>query len=491
MKHSSTLLTALLLAPLATPGADESLQRETKTDGMTALGTDFPKAVHYRYANNFKVKPGQEEAAYRDWLANYGRVMGVELDGRVTLTADGRREIIQRFKREHPEQFLLFYSTGHIKVPTEQTDSASGRLSDYGHGHWLYLPRVKVLQDIRAEPGVSELRVQMPQPTERGSGTVRGEDEDVAAAKARGAFSLRPDRGDDLCLYALGPDGTPDWDNAEQVRLVGLDEARGIIQVERGCYGTQPRALGGQVFAAVHAEVTKFHGWFYNFSTFCPQDRRGRTAGEVWAEAYARIFQPGGTSAHFDALQLDTLVEDVWPGRGSDINNNGLDDSQEDFGGVNWFAVGVCRALERLRAQLPPEKLLLPDAGNRGFAFVNGWEVEGFPGRHDPAWRKYSEVCNRLELSRHLCCEPRYTHVQHKIFNYTLSRDGTPQILAGQELPFHLSRAVLGLFPGRSFRRFQATANQDTAVNNGQPAGASITLGGLDGVFLVSEDHPQ
>ena len=55
------------------------------------------------------------------------------------------------------------------------------------------------------------------------------------------------------------------------------------------------------------------------------------------------------------------------------------------------------------------------------------------------------------------------------------------------EQTFELAR----LFPGRSFRRFQATANQDTAVNNGQPAGASVTLGGLDGVFLVSEDHPQ
>jgi len=229
--------------------------------------------------------------------------------------------------------------------------------------------------------------------------------------------------------------------------------------VERGCYGTRPRAFSGQVFAAVHAEVTKFHGWFYNFSTFCPQDRRGRTAGEVWAESYARIFQPGGTSAHFDALQLDTLVEDVWPGRGSDINNNGIDDRDEDFGGVNWFAVGVCRALESLRAQLPPDKLLLPDAGNRGFAFVNGWEVEGFPGRHDPAWRKYSEVCNRLELSRHVCREPRFTKVQHKIFNYTLSRDGTPQILAGQELPFHHSRAVMGL----------AEAEQRASVRDRQP----------------------
>jgi len=55
------------------------------------------------------------------------------------------------------------------------------------------------------------------------------------------------------------------------------------------------------------------------------------------------------------------------------------------------------------------------------------------------------------------------------------------------EQTFELAR----LLPGRYFRRFQATANQDTAVNNGQPAGPSFTLGALDGVFLVSEDHPQ
>lgn len=146
-----------------------------------------------------------------------------------------------------------------------------------------------------------------------------------------------------------------------------------------------------------------------------------------------------------DALQLDTLIDYVWPGRGVDINNNGVDDAAEDFGGVNWFGVGVCEALKKLRTLLPKEKLLLPDAGNLGFYYVNGWEVEGFPGRLDPAWRRYSEVCNRLELSRRLCEPPRYTHVQHKIFSYAIGLDGTPEILSGHKLPFHLSRAVLAL----------------------------------------------
>ncbi|MCX7887126.1 MAG: hypothetical protein N3B01_07750 [Verrucomicrobiae bacterium] len=395
---------------------------------LPVLGPNFPKALFYRYANNFKVKPGHEDEAYQKWLADYGQLMGVELDSRVTLSDDGRREIIQRVKREHPEQFLIFYSTGHIKVPTEKPDPYSGKLADYSHGHWVYLPRVRVLGEVPQESGVSTIRVELPSLPQGARG------------KQVAPFSLRADRGDDICLYALGSDGQPDWENAEQVTLVGYDEKAGVIRVKRGCYGSTPRAIRGQVFAAVHAEVTKFHGWVYNFSTFCPKDRAGRTAGDVWAAAYAKNFP-----MHFDALQLDTLLDYVWPGRGVDINNNGIDDATEDFGDVNWFGVGVCQALQKFRGLLPKEKLLLPDAGNLGFHYVNGWEVEGFPGRLDPAWRHYSEVCNRLELSRRLCVEPRYTHVQHKIFSYAIGLDGTPEILSGHKLPFHLSRAVLAL----------------------------------------------
>jgi hypothetical protein len=267
----------------------------------------------------------------------------------------------------------------------------------------------------------------------------------MAGSSAKSAFSLRADRGDDICLYALGEDGLPDWENAEQVALTGFDEKAATIRVRRGCYGSQPRALRGQVFAAVHAEVVKFQGWLYNFSTFCPRDRQGRTAGDIWAAAYARNFKPGGRAAHFAALQHDTLVERVFSGRGGDLDNNGVEDATEDFGGVNWFAVGLCQAMEELRAALPPGILLIPDAANRGYFQVNGWEVEGFPGRHDPGWRDYSTVCNGLEFSRRFCALPHYTHVQHKIFNYTLGDDAPARILGGRDLPFHFTRAVLAL----------------------------------------------
>ena len=430
----------VVLACIATVGITGE---QTMTRVMPALGDSFPKPVFYRYANNFKVTPGQENAAYEAWWAEYGRAMGVELDSRVSVTTDGRRQVIERVKNEHPDFLLIYYSTGHIKHPAPDTDIASGRLSDYSHGHWAYLPRVRILRDIPKEEGETTLRFEPPAPARATSAAA--DDEDVASAKTPSLFSLRKDRGDDICLYALGPDGRPDWDNAEQVTLVGLDEKAGIIKVRRGCYGTKPRAFHGQVYAAVHVEVVKHHGWRYNFSTHCPRDRNGRSAGDVWAASYAAIFQPGGIAEHFDALQLDTLSDTIEPSRGLDLNNNGVNDADEPSGGVNWFAVGLLQTLEKLRKGLPPHVLLIPDACNPGYQYVNGWEVEGFPGRFDPAWRGYSRICNRLELSRHLCREPRYTHVQHKIFNYAVGIEGAHETLGQDKLPFHLSRAVMAL----------------------------------------------
>lgn len=46
------------------------------------------------------------------------------------------------------------------------------------------------------------------------------------------------------------------------------------------------------------------------------------------------------------------------------------------------------------------------------------------------------------------------------------------------------------LSPGRQYRRFQGTANQDTHTNNGQPVGARVTLDERDGLFLKRVDAP-
>jgi hypothetical protein len=44
---------------------------------------------------------------------------------------------------------------------------------------------------------------------------------------------------------------------------------------------------------------------------------------------------------------------------------------------------------------------------------------------------------------------------------------------------------LAALSPGRHYRRLQATANQDTETNNGQPVGSTVTLGERDALFLL------
>lgn len=59
--------------------------------------------------------------------------------------------------------------------------------------------------------------------------------------------------------------------------------------------------------------------------------------------------------------------------------------------------------------------------------------------------------------------------------------------------PGHSSYAfdLAKLSPGRSYRRLQATAGQDTQANNGENIGATVTLGPLEGLFLLRTDNAK
>lgn len=98
MKAMRLLVIWLLVLPCFAAAAD----RPGGGAIPLALQALYPRPVHYRYANNFKVTSGQEDAAYRQWMADYGRAMGAELDRRVALTDAGRREVIRRVMKEHP-----------------------------------------------------------------------------------------------------------------------------------------------------------------------------------------------------------------------------------------------------------------------------------------------------------------------------------------------------------------------------------------------------
>jgi len=52
----------------------------------------------------------------------------------------------------------------------------------------------------------------------------------------------------------VGPDGTPDWHYAEQLRLIDIDSRKKTLTVSRGCFGTTPLEFdAGHAYLAGHA----------------------------------------------------------------------------------------------------------------------------------------------------------------------------------------------------------------------------------------------
>jgi hypothetical protein len=113
------------------------------------------------------------------------------------------------------------------------------------------------------------------------------------------------------------------------------------------------------------------------------------------------------------------------------------------------MATGVFEALCLLREKMPDDKLLVPDAANRAFVHVNGFEIEGFPGRHDPRFLYYSVGNNKLALAREFCRKPSYSHVQHKMrrdlegMNY--GKDDRRGFAEGDKIPPRFNRFVMGI----------------------------------------------
>ncbi|MCF7848629.1 MAG: thrombospondin type 3 repeat-containing protein [Kiritimatiellales bacterium] len=69
----------------------------------------------------------------------------------------------------------------------------------------------------------------------------------------------------------------------------------------------------------------------------------------------------------------------------------------------------------------------------------------------------------------------------------TMAREFERGVLLANPSVHSNSFDLATLFPGTALRRIMATPAQDTVVNNGLPVGATVTLDGLDGLFLLKD----
>lgn len=342
-----------------------------------------------RYPVSFFFRETESDAAsqkvpYAAWSAHYSTlhgVMGKMLDEE-RLGISANQEYYRRFKQEHPDQAVLLHANGCFRKPKAD-------LSAYHDGHWLYFNGAKVLGDIPAAAKGEKTTIKVSDPSL------------FVPFPYREANAIPEDVG----LCRLGADGKPDWNHAEQVRLMAVDEKNGTITVERGALGSSPKSFrGGKAYAAAHSAFTWGKAntlWQFNMATTCPRDAAGKNAGDVWSDELIAAMRPGGAIDFVDGVQFDVPFNHpqlAGKNRLADCNADGVgDDGFVD--GAPVFAVGYDRFLQRLRQGIP-DIIIMADGGEkrhqRSLRWLNGIEIEGWPKLGDAELMRWSNGLNHL-----------------------------------------------------------------------------------------------
>lgn len=391
-------------------------------DSLKVMGDEWPRAFFFRGAEGQAANP---KISYEDWERTFSRLMGIEgktLEEEVPGRSIRNIDFFTRFKKAHPDQLVLLHYNGNARDPRDQR----GKFFD---GHWLYYNGAKVLADVPAQEGETDIPVSDARLFRTGIGRYQNATEDVA-------------------ICALGAKGKPDWHACEQVNLVSVDARSKVIRVKRAQYGSRPRAFAaGRAMAATHVYEgpwgDKSHLlWAYNYSTACPRDKRGRTCTDALIEDLGELFD--GRLAAFDGIEFDVLKHALGAPRGPraiDSDGDGVADSGIT-GGVNAYAHGVVDFLKRLRTRLGDRRFILADGwspnNQRAFGIMNGIEAEGWPSLHDYEIQDWSGGMNRQSFWVANSRPPAFNYINHK-FNRPGDKPGRP---VTPSLPFSTHRLV-------------------------------------------------
>lgn len=392
-------------------------------ESLTTLGDAWPRVFFFRGCEGAAANP---RVSYDRWEKSFSRLMGIEgkvLDEEVPGRSNRNIEFFTRFKHDHPDQLVLLHYNGNARDPRYQTEK-------YFAGHFLHYSGTKILDDVPAEPGETDIRVDNPNLFRVNTGRYKWSNDDIG-----------------LCL--LDADGKPDWHRSEQVQLISVDKLRKVIRVRRACYGTEPMAFPeGKAYAATHVTEGPWGRksnlmWYYNYSTCCPRDQQGKTCADIHAEELTARFLPGGELAAFDGLEFDVLHHE--PGGGGLFGVDCDADGKADGGvinGVNKYGIGVVEFCRQLRKKMGPQRLILADGmslrNQRAFQILNGIESEGWPTLSDWEIKDWSGGLNRHWFWEQNAAQPMFNYVNHK---FTMS-GATPGSRVQPDVPYSVHRLV-------------------------------------------------
>lgn len=395
---------------------------ERNPDELRILNDGYPRAFFFRKSENIPAN----DPDYAKWEAEFSRLMGIigkSLDEEVLGRQTHNPEFFSRFKQENPEQVVLLHLNGNARDPRFEADN-------FFAGHWIYRKPADILQDLPAKSGVSVIKVS-------------------DASLFRVNMGRYANSNDDIALFGLKPDGTYDWHDCEQVRLLSVDTKANSIRVRRGQYGTKPRAFKAGSSMAVAHEVEGPWGknnnimWFYNYAAHCPRDKEGKTAADRYLEDLVRWFSKGGILEAYDGLEFDVLFNVT---RG-DTNGDGI----EDMGvldGINAYGLGVVQFLQSFREKMGSEFIIQADGAlgeggirsQRGWAYINGIESEGWPDLNDHGIHDWSGGLNRQSYAQAFSAKPVFNYINHKFIERIPG--GNPGDKRNPDLGFNIHRLV-------------------------------------------------
>ncbi|NCO90360.1 MAG: hypothetical protein COZ06_25755 [Armatimonadetes bacterium CG_4_10_14_3_um_filter_66_18] len=392
---------------------------------LPSLG--YPRAFFFRAAEAVGPRVQTGNYTYDRWDSTFSRlggIMGKTLEEEVP----GRSANIPfftRFKQDHPDQLVLLHYNGNSRDPRDAGP-------EFFAGHWVYFTGCGLTKDLSDESDQSDLSIEDPTLFATNMGRYR-------------------DRNVDLAICALDDGGRPNWRVAEQLELVAVDVQKKTLRVKRGAFGTKPLAFAaGKAHVAPHATEGPWGKksnllWYYNFSTACPRDAKGRNCIDGLVEDFGNRFLPGGALAAYDGVEFDVMHHDFGPPR---VGGHGLDldaDGQADWGyvdGVNTYGLGVIEFCRRLREKLGDGRVLQADGGNansqRAMKWLNGIESEGWPHLSDWALNDWSGGMNRHRYWQQFAREPKFNYINHKY----VTHGDEPGVEKQPEVPFATHRAV-------------------------------------------------
>ncbi|RKY22837.1 MAG: hypothetical protein DRP79_10135, partial [Planctomycetota bacterium] len=410
----------LLIFPLGACRAENRLEK------LTILRAGYPRAFFFRATEGFA---RARRLPFEEWSDTFRRlngIMGKALDEEVPHTSTNCIPYFTRFKRMHPEQAVLLHFNGNARDPRFDA-------GEFFAGHWLYYNGCLITKDLPAEEGESIIHV-----------------EDTSLFRTQ--MGRYGDKNEDLGICAIGSDGKPDWSVSEQVELLDINHEQRTLRVKRGAFGTKPLAFKARK-AYIAAHVTEGPWgkrsnllWFYNYSTACPRDSKGRTCADVLVEDLAKRFLKGGELECFDGLEFDVSHFGRMKVRAArrdwDVNADGKPDGGI-IDGINTYGIGVFRFHQKLRERLGDDFLILADGGSpssqRSFGILNGIESEGFPTLKDYRLDEWSSGLNRHFYWRDNARKPALNYVNHKFVEPVRGIKGKVRRV---ETPFSISRLI-------------------------------------------------